>query len=129
MQQKLLASIAAGSVPDVVQLEIHATCTFASKGALVTLTKNVAQSVLKHRIRVNGLNLGWMDSPGEDVIQKRFHGAGDDWLEKAEKQQPFGRLVKPAEAAEVIAFLLSERSGLMTGSVIDFDQNVMGTYA
>lgn len=44
MQQKLLASIAAGSVPDVVQLEIHATCTFASKGALLALDDLMARS-------------------------------------------------------------------------------------
>src|SRR5690349_3992970 len=37
MQQKLLAAMAAGTVPDVVQLEIHAHCTFASKGALLAL--------------------------------------------------------------------------------------------
>jgi sn-glycerol 3-phosphate transport system substrate-binding protein len=44
MQQKLLASIAAGSVPDVVQLEIHGTCTFASKGALLPLDDLMAKS-------------------------------------------------------------------------------------
>ena len=44
MQQKLLASIAAGSVPAVVQLEIHATCTFASKGALLPLDELMARS-------------------------------------------------------------------------------------
>ena len=44
MQQKLLAGIAAGSVPDAVQLEIHATCTFASKGALVALDDLMARS-------------------------------------------------------------------------------------
>jgi NAD(P)-dependent dehydrogenase (short-subunit alcohol dehydrogenase family) len=124
----------AGSILNIISMSSYGgqpfLCPYSmSKGALVTLTKNVAQSVLKHRIRVNGLNLGWMDSPGEDVVQKRFHGAGADWLEQAEKGQPFGRLVKPAEVAEVAAFILSERSGLMTGSIIDFDQNVMGTYA
>ena len=67
--------------------------------------------------------------PWRGCGQKRFHGAGNDWLAQAEKGQPFGRLVKPAEVAEVAAFILSERSGLMTGSIIDFDQNVMGTYA
>ena len=36
--------------------------------------------------------------------------------------------VKPAEVAEVAAFLLSGRSGLMTGWVIDFDQSVVGTH-
>jgi NAD(P)-dependent dehydrogenase (short-subunit alcohol dehydrogenase family) len=122
----------AGSVLNILSMSSHGgqpfLCPYStSKGALATLTRNVARSVLGHRIRVNGLNLGWMDSPGEDAVQKRFHGAGGDWLEKAEKEQPFGRLIKPAEVAEVVAFLVSERSGLMTGSIIDFDQNVMGT--
>jgi NAD(P)-dependent dehydrogenase (short-subunit alcohol dehydrogenase family) len=124
----------AGALVNIISMSSHGgqpfLCPYStSKGALATLTRNVARSVLEHRIRVNGLNLGWMDSPGEDVVQKRFHGAGDDWLEKAEKGQPFGRLIKPAEAAEVVAFLVSERSGLMTGSIIDFDQNVIGTQA
>ena len=44
MQQKLLASMAAGTVPEVVQLEIHATCTFASKGALLALDDLMAKS-------------------------------------------------------------------------------------
>jgi NAD(P)-dependent dehydrogenase (short-subunit alcohol dehydrogenase family) len=122
----------AGSILNIISMSSHGGQPFlcpysASKGALVTLTRNVACSVLEHRIRVNGLNLGWMDSPAEHAVQKRFHGAGDDWLQKAEKEQPFGRLIKPAEVAEVAAFLLSERSGLMTGSIIDFDQNVVGT--
>jgi NAD(P)-dependent dehydrogenase (short-subunit alcohol dehydrogenase family) len=124
----------AGSILNIISMSSHGgqpfLCPYStSKGALVTLTRNVARSVLAHRIRVNGLNLGWMDSPGEDVVQKKFHGAGDDWLQKAEKEQPFGRLIKPAEATEVVAFLVSERSGLMTGSIIDFDQNVIGTQA
>jgi NAD(P)-dependent dehydrogenase (short-subunit alcohol dehydrogenase family) len=123
----------AGSILNIISVSSHGgqpfLCPYStSKGALVTLTKNVARSVLEHRIRVNGLNLGWMDSPAEHAIQKRFHGAGDDWLAKAEKEQPFGRLVKPAEVAEFAAFLLSEKSGLMTGSIIDFDQNVIGTH-
>ena len=42
--------------------------------------------MLKHRIRVNGLNLGWMDSPAEHTVQKRFHAASDDWLRKAEQE-------------------------------------------
>lgn len=124
----------AGSVLNIISVSAHGGQPFlsaysASKGALATLTKNVARSVVSHRIRVNGLNLGWMDTPGEHAIQKAFHGAGDDWLEKAEQAQPFGRLIKPAEVAEFAAFLLSERSGLMTGSIIDYDQHVIGTPA
>jgi len=122
----------AGSILNILSMSSHGGQPFlspysASKGALATLTRNVARGVLKHRIRVNGLNLGWMDSPAEHTIQKTFHAAPDDWLQKAEKEQPFGRLVKPAEVAEFAAFILSGRSGLMTGSIIDFDQNVIGT--
>jgi NAD(P)-dependent dehydrogenase (short-subunit alcohol dehydrogenase family) len=123
-----------GSILNIISMSSHGGQPFlspysSSKGALVTLTRNVACAVRQHRIRVNGLNLGWMDSPAEHMIQKKFHGAGDDWLEKAEQAQPFGRLIKPAEVAEFAAFLLSERSGLMTGSIIDYDQNVLGTQA
>ncbi len=121
-----------GSIVNVISISSHGGQPFlcpysASKGALATLTRNVARSVVKNRIRVNGLNLGWMDTPGEDAIQKRFHRATDDWLEKAEATQPFGRLIKPDEAARAVSFFLSDRSGLMTGSIVDFDQNVVGT--
>lgn len=100
----------------------------ASKGALDTLTKNTAYAVLRNRIRVNGLNIGWMASEGEDRIQREFHGAPDDWLEKAAAAQPFGRLVDPAEVARACAYLSSAESGLMTGSMICFDQAIWGAY-
>jgi NAD(P)-dependent dehydrogenase (short-subunit alcohol dehydrogenase family) len=100
----------------------------ASKGALETLTKNTAFALLKNRIRVNGLNIGWMASDGEDRIQREYHGASDDWLEKAASGQPFGRLVDPGEVARACAYLSSEESGLMTGSVICFDQVIWGAY-
>ena len=103
------------------------TAYSASKGALVTLTKNVANSVVGLRIKVNAINPGWVDTPGEHATIRKFHGGGDDWLEKAEAGRPFGRLIKPAEIARAIAFLASEESGLMTGAVIDFDQNVVGS--
>jgi NAD(P)-dependent dehydrogenase (short-subunit alcohol dehydrogenase family) len=124
---------AAGGIVNILSMSSHGGQPFltpysTSKGALATLTRNVACSVLKNRIRVNGLNIGWMDTPGEHAIQKKAHSAPPDWLQKAEKDQPFGRLLKPTEVAEAVAFLLSEKSGLMTGSIIDFDQNVLGTH-
>lgn len=115
-----VASVAAyGSVPFLTP---YAT----SKGALVTLTKNVAYSVAWDRIRVNCLNPGWMDTPGEDVTQRRFHTDGADWLEDAEVRQPFGQLIKPDEVARAIAFLASDDAGVMTGSIVDYDQSIMG---
>lgn len=97
-----------------------------TKGALVPMVRNIAYSVMHDRIRVNLLQPGWMDTPGEDGIQRRFHGADDSWLEAAESRQPFGRLIKPPELARAIAFLASDDSGVMTGAIVDFDQSVPG---
>jgi NAD(P)-dependent dehydrogenase (short-subunit alcohol dehydrogenase family) len=120
-----------GAIVSILSVSGHGGQSFlsayaTSKGALAILTKNVAFSTLHNRIRVNGLNIGWMDTPHEDEIQRQYHGAGDDWLAKAEAQSPFGRLLKPQEVANSVAFLLSDQSGMMTGSVIDMEQGVFG---
>ncbi|MEJ5113879.1 SDR family oxidoreductase [Erwinia billingiae] len=127
----MIAKGVEGSIVNIITMTSHGGQSFltayaASKGALVTLTKNVAFSAMRNRIRVNGLNIGWMDTPHENDIQRQYHQAEDGWLEKAEQQQPFGRLLKPTEVARGVAFLLSEESGMMTGAVIDFDQSVVG---
>ena len=67
-----------------------------------------------------------MDTPGEDAIQRRYHDADDDWLDRAEARMPFGRLLKPEEVARAVAFLASDDSGMMTGAIVDFDQSVLG---
>ena len=93
----------------------------ASKGALATLTKNVANAYAAKRIRCNGILTGWMDTPGESVT-------GEDWLAKAEAAQPMGQLVKPEQLAGLVAYMLSPESGVMTGALVDYDQNVAGAY-
>lgn len=124
-------SKAAGSIVNISSVAAHGsvpmlTAYAASKGALDVLTKNIAYSVAWRRIRVNALNLGWMDTPNEDAIQRRYHSEGRDWLPQAEAKQPFGRLLKTDEVARAIAFLASDESGMMTGALIDFDQSVIG---
>ena len=121
----------AGSIINVQSMSGHGGQPFiaaycASKGALATLTKNVANSLLRYRIRVNGLNIGWMATPGEDRIMKTYHGAKDGWLNEAAKSRPFGRLIDAREVARACAYLGSDESGLITGSNIDFDQTVAG---
>jgi len=123
----------AGAVVNVISMSSHGGQPFicpysASKGALTTLTKNAAFALMRDRIRINGLNIGWMATPGEDRIQQNYHGAADDWLEQAAAKQPFGRLLQPEEVARAIAFMSSDESGMMTGSVVDFDQSILGCY-
>tara|TARA_B100000508_G_C11396064_1_gene245861 strand:- start:44 stop:859 length:816 start_codon:yes stop_codon:yes gene_type:complete len=120
-----------GSIVNVLSTSYHCGQPFlaaysASKAALATLTKNTAFALLKNRIRVNGIAPGWMDTPGEHAIQKSAHDAPEDWLENAEMGQAFGRLLKPDEVARAIGFLCSPASGLMTGTVVDIDQTVLG---
>jgi len=100
----------------------------ASKGALDTLTRNTAYALLRNRIRVNGLNIGWMATEGEDRIQREQDGKGPGWLDEAASVQPNGRLLDPAEVARAVAFLSTEESGMMTGATINFDQAVWGAY-
>ncbi|MCP4396422.1 MAG: SDR family oxidoreductase [bacterium] len=99
----------------------------ASKGALATLTKNVAHSIRFEKIRANGIAMGWTATTQEHLNQK-FMGESADWLEKADAEQPFGRLLRPFDIAAMVAYLLSDQSEMMTGALIDFDQKVMGTW-
>lgn len=102
------------------------TAYCASKGALMTLTKNAAYQLMRHRIRVNIVNPGWMNTPGEHDTQRRWHDAPDDWLEAAAASRPWGRLVEIDELVSTLAFVLSDEAGLMSGAIIDLDQSVQG---
>jgi NAD(P)-dependent dehydrogenase (short-subunit alcohol dehydrogenase family) len=121
----------AGSIVNIQSMAAHGGQAFiaaysASKAALAGLTRNTAHALVNHRIRVNGLNIGWMATPGEDAIMRAHHGAEDGWLEKAGQSRPFGRLIDPREVARACVYLASPQSGLMTGANIDFDQTVVG---
>jgi NAD(P)-dependent dehydrogenase (short-subunit alcohol dehydrogenase family) len=98
----------------------------AAKAGLAGVTRNAAHAHRWDRIRINGLDIGWTDSEGEDATQRAFHGAGDDWREKAAASVPMGKLGQVDEIADFVVFLLSARSGVVTGSVIDWGQDVVG---
>jgi len=104
----------------------HLAPYVAAKAGLAGVTRNAAHAHRFDRIRINGLDIGWTDTEGEDLVQRRFHDAGDDWREQAAKKLPMGKLGQVDEIADFVVFLLSDRSGVVTGSVIDWDQNVFG---
>ncbi len=127
----LVARKAPGAIVSIISTSAHAGQPYlapyvAAKAGLAGLTRNAAHAHRWDRIRINGLNIGWTDTEGEDATQRRFHGAGDDWLAKAGASLPMGKLGQVGEIAEFVVFLLSDRSGVVTGSVIDWDQNVLG---
>ena len=123
-----------GTIANVLSMAMHSGMPFilaysGSKAALATMTKNIANSVSGHLIRVNALNIGWTDTPAEHDIQKKVHKKDDNWLQNEERNVPFKRLTKPLDVAKGLAFMCSDESGLMTGSVIDFDQTVNGWHS
>jgi len=100
----------------------------AAKAGLAGLTRNVAHTHRWDRIRVNGVDIGWTETEGEDTIQREAHGADEGWQHAASRSLPMGKLGQVDEIADFVVFLLSDRSGVVTGSVIDWDQIVFGAH-
>ena len=126
-----LARRAAGSIVNI--LSMNALCGIpelavyaGSKAALATLTRNAAHAHMADRIRVNGINLGWVATEGEERMQAQTLGRGAGWLAEASARQPLGRLVTANEAARLVVFLLGDASTPMSGAVIDLEQKVAG---
>ena len=97
----------------------------ASKGALMTLTKNTASYLNQYRIRVNLLNPGWTLTPNEHQV-KLLEGKGEQWLEQAVRTRPFGRLLSPRDIALAALYFASDDSTCITGSVLDLEQYPVG---
>lgn len=97
-----------------------------SKAALTAMTKNLAFGLMRHGIRVNQVNPGWMETESEHRTQVDLDGAPENWLELAAPNRPMRRLVQPWEVANLIAYCLSPDAGLLTGNCIDVDQSVQG---
>ena len=98
----------------------------ATKGALMTLTKNNASYLNRYRIRVNQLNVGWTDTPNEHRVKTQEEGKGDNWLDEAARTRPFGRLLIPRDIAFAALYFASDESECITGSVLDLEQYPVG---
>jgi NAD(P)-dependent dehydrogenase (short-subunit alcohol dehydrogenase family) len=92
-----------------------------SKGALMTLSRNLAAAHRHEGIRVHVLNVGWTHTDGEDRLQKAL-GNGDDWAENAGAMRPIKRLLRPDEIVNAIMFYASAEAAVFSGAVIDLDQ-------
>ncbi len=89
-----------------------------SKAAIDHMMRTAAIELVKHRIRVNGIHPGWIDTPGE----RKFFT--DEQMEVGGKNLPWGRLGKPEEIGKGIAFVLSDAADYMTGSILTLDGGV-----
>ena len=122
---------APGTIVNIISIDSHGGQSFlapyvAAKAGLAGLTRNAAHAHRWDRVRINGLNIGWTATDGEDQTQRQSPDADEDWQQRAAETLPMGKLGQVDEIADFVAFLLSDRSGVVTGSVIDWDQNVIG---
>jgi len=93
-----------------------------SKGALMTMTRSLANALVEDLIRVNLLNLGWILTETEKVIQRQ-EGRPDDWYLTLPKSViPTGALLSPELVAKHVLFWLSEASAPVTGQVYEITQ-------
>jgi NAD(P)-dependent dehydrogenase (short-subunit alcohol dehydrogenase family) len=98
-----------------------------SKGGMTTLTRHAGFALMRNKIHVNQLDIGWMNSDHERELV--LSETGDpDFIDRAAAGKPFGRILDPAEVARAVLWMASDDSGMMTGAVIHFDQSVFGGY-
>ncbi len=96
-----------------------------AKGGLVTLTMSLAVYLAPHKIRVNCICPGSIDSPMIRVFIDRSGNLKGEALENAvrenAKKAPLNRMAKPEEIAQLALFLASEESSFITGAAIPID--------
>ena len=81
----------------------------ASKGGVLSMTRQMALELAPHRIRVNAI------APGlTDTAQPRY-GMGDEEIAAAGRAIPLGRIAEPEEIAQAAVFLASDAAGFITG--------------
>jgi NAD(P)-dependent dehydrogenase (short-subunit alcohol dehydrogenase family) len=101
-----------------------------TKAALVMLSKNLANELIPHNIRVNALNLGLVLTP--DWIKtatQLTEGAGEGWESYiagvAREHAPINRFASPEEVANFFVFLCSERASYSVGATYYVDGGML----
>ena len=92
----------------------------ASKGAIDTFTKALAQELAGHRIRVNCVAPALVRS---DIYIAAGMSPGDyaRLLEARGAESPLGRVGEPSDVSELVSFLASEKASWMTGLIVPVD--------
>jgi NAD(P)-dependent dehydrogenase (short-subunit alcohol dehydrogenase family) len=91
-----------------------------SKGGLITLTRNLAHALAKHRIRVNCVHPGWVASEGE-LARWETIGSNVESMQQSIQSIPLGRMQTGTDIANTSVFLASVFADQITGQIIAVD--------
>lgn len=87
----------------------------AAKAGLNHMMRAIAVELSPHRINVNAIEPGWIDTPGEHVT------FSEETLKQEGQNLPWGRLGLPEDIGKACAFLCSEEADYITGTVLPVD--------
>lgn len=90
----------------------------AAKAGLNHMALTIATELYRHRINVNVIEPGWIDTPGE------HEAFGSDAIAKAGPTLPWGRLGTPEDIGKAAAFLASDDADYITGAAIPVDGGI-----
>jgi NAD(P)-dependent dehydrogenase (short-subunit alcohol dehydrogenase family) len=92
----------------------------AAKGGVIAMTRSMAKSYASHNIRVNCICPGTVDSPS---LRSRLEATGnyEETRSRYIKRQPLLRFGEPAEIAEAVLYLASDRASFVTGTCLVID--------
>ncbi|HVJ69444.1 MAG TPA: SDR family oxidoreductase [Caulifigura sp.] len=89
-----------------------------AKAAIDHMARTAAIELAKHRIRVNVIHPGWIDTPGE----RKFFS--EDQLASGAENIPWKRMGRPEELGKLAAFMASDDADYMTGSTVLMDGGI-----
>ena len=87
----------------------------AAKAGLNHMMRTIAVELSQHRINVNAIEPGWIDTPGERAT------FSDEVVLREGQRLPWGRLGQPDEIGRAAAFLCSADADYITGVVLPVD--------
>jgi meso-butanediol dehydrogenase / (S,S)-butanediol dehydrogenase / diacetyl reductase len=118
-----------GAIVNISSVQGHAcqqnvAAYVATKGAIHALTRAMALDHAGQNIRVNSVSPGSVRTPILELAARTFDGSNAD-VEEVFKRfgdaHPIGRIGEPEEVADLVAFLVSDRAGFMTGADYKID--------
>lgn len=90
----------------------------AAKAGLEHMMRTIAGELIGHRVNVNAIAPGWIDTPGEHEV------FSEETMAQGGKEIPWGRLGLPRDIGRAAVFLCSEDSDYITGEVLTVDGGI-----